>query len=534
MGDPTKSFEEFQAALPAYLSSLRERTEATRRQRFLDIIRDFFGVEADELESTLSVGGIGARVAGRIDALAGNVILEFKDSLTAGKLDDARNQLRRYAGIFHDKGDARRYTLIATDGASFQAFYWDGKSPGLTESTAKFKLDGAGWQRSFFWLDDWIASRLHGAASPDAESIAKRLGTQSPSYLQGFAILESEWDRIKGDHKAAYSEWEKSIVYVYGSNLASSELFLRHTYITTVAKVLMAAAIMPDEILGSRRTDEEVQAVVVGDLFRRFGIMNFGEHDFFAWIAESTGGVELTRGLLLACGAWDFHQIKDDLMRNLYEELIDPETRRDLGEFYTPPWVAQLIVEEAAERPDYVILDPACGSGTFLVAAIMRKIAQGRSLTEILAEVVGIDIHPVAVIVARASYLLAIRSLLRGKARTSDRFSIPVYMSDSIRPREARFRSILETGGKVKSLRAYGPRREGQGTGVVHSCGGRGGRCVPGYPGRSRKLGEKGNLVFCRNHREGRTRAGHTQDCCCVPGALANRVRADSSTTYEE
>jgi type I restriction-modification system DNA methylase subunit len=54
--------------------------------------------------------------------------------------------------------------------------------------------------------------------------------------------------------------------------------------------------------------------------------------------------------------------------------LVDPDTRHDLGEFYTPDWLAEIMLDHVlAENPDVRLLDPACGSGTFLYTAIRLK-----------------------------------------------------------------------------------------------------------------------------------------------------------------
>ncbi len=83
-------------------------------------------------------------------------------------------------------------------------------------------------------------------------------------------------------------------------------------------------------------------------------------------------------------------------------------------------------------------LDPACGSGTFLVLIIarMRELGQKlfvpeRELLEaILHNVVGFDLNPLAVLTARVNYLLAIADLL--EYRRGD-ITIPVYLADSVR-----------------------------------------------------------------------------------------------------
>ncbi|MBV8798323.1 MAG: hypothetical protein JO208_00710 [Alphaproteobacteria bacterium] len=83
------------------------------------------------------------------------------------------------------------------------------------------------------------------------------------------------------------------------------------------------------------------------------------------------------------------------------------------------------------------ILDPACGSGTFLFHAVRNVLAAaeeaGLSLEYRAAEVTklvnGLDIHPVAVIIARVTYLLALQPVLINRRGA---ISIPVYLGDAM------------------------------------------------------------------------------------------------------
>jgi len=122
--------------------------------------------------------------------------------------------------------------------------------------------------------------------------------------------------------------------------------------------------------------------------------------------------------------------------------LLPREIRHDLGEYYTPDWLAErLIIQTLGQTdlgdPTKRVLDPACGSGTFLVILIkyikqqmaQRRLGPARTLELILRNVVGFDLNPLAVIAARTNYLLALGDLL--KARNGD-IDIPVYQCDSV------------------------------------------------------------------------------------------------------
>ena len=106
----------------------------------------------------------------------------------------------------------------------------------------------------------------------------------------------------------------------------------------------------------------------------------------------------------------------EDVFRALYELLVDPDTRRKIGEYYTPLWIVKYIINEFNLK-GRIVLDPFCGSGTFLVATFYKKLDEGENIDEAYASIVGFDINPLAVAVARAELILA---YLRNKGRIPD------------------------------------------------------------------------------------------------------------------
>lgn len=141
-----------------------------------------------------------------------------------------------------------------------------------------------------------------------------------------------------------------------------------------------------------------------------------------------------------------------DLLKQLYQYLIPPQIRHDLGEYYTPDWLAECILNRLDYGPkrkgllDLRILDPGCGSGTFIILAIKRAIAHARmhqvkpeeTLKKILINIHGFDLNPLAVIAARTNYLLALAELLPYKNKLpGGEIRIPIYLCDSINPPKA-------------------------------------------------------------------------------------------------
>jgi hypothetical protein len=109
---------------------------------------------------------------------------------------------------------------------------------------------------------------------------------------------------------------------------------------------------------------------------------------------------------------------KEDIFRELYEILIDAETRRKLGEYYTPLWLVEYMMGEVSKDlrglKERIVLDPFCGSGTFLVVAFYRKIEEGQDPDNAIREIIGFDINPLAVSVARAELMIAYQAVRKG------------------------------------------------------------------------------------------------------------------------
>ena len=151
---------------------------------------------------------------------------------------------------------------------------------------------------------------------------------------------------------------------------------------------------------------------------------------------------------------WDVPSV-EDVFRELYELLIDQETRRKIGEYYTPLWLAELIIGKVAKFAgglrSKLVLDPFCGSGTFLVLSFYKKVSEGESPDEAISELVGFDINPLAVSIARAELLLAYRRAGGRGAPTP-----LVFHTDSLRPVfEGRPSGLIAPSSAASDITAY-------------------------------------------------------------------------------
>ncbi len=103
-----------------------------------------------------------------------------------------------------------------------------------------------------------------------------------------------------------------------------------------------------------------------------------------------------------------------DLFGTFYMGLLPKQVRHALGEHYTPVWLADHVLDQVGfDRSSRGrLLDPTCGSGVFLLRALARMInPQGGKIDprQVSRQVVGMDVNSLAVLAARANYLLALR-----------------------------------------------------------------------------------------------------------------------------
>lgn len=444
--------QRFQERLTEYLSKLAQykQTHAHHdqiRDLFVTFLRRAFpGLELqDDIE--LEVGVKGLRVRGFIDALYADLIFEFKRDLD-GEREKGKEELEKYLG---SRPDPEKVFGFLTDGNRFEVYRL--KNYELTLIEEDIILSEDRWEEALLWLDSYLFTQK--GVVPTARDIVRRFGEHSAVFNAAAETLESLFTGVQQEPpvKIKYDEWERLLAIVYGSTVGTETLFLRHTYLTLLARLLVFAA-----LLQRRPNDDDLQGLVDGTAFEQLGIQNLVEEDFFAWVLHPEVWAEirsLLRGLSVHLDAYDLSYINEDLLKELYQELVDPETRHDLGEFYTPDWLAELTLREAGYGPGKSVLDPACGSGTFLFIAVHLLREGGLGNDQLIRfafeNFAGVDVHPLAVAISKANFLLALAPELRGKRL--DLPPLPIYMANSLlMPAKKRADEPVEIPVRVKDM----------------------------------------------------------------------------------
>src|SRR5208283_5302303 len=87
--------------------------------------------------------------------------------------------------------------------------------------------------------------------------------------------------------------------------------------------------------------------------------------------------------------------LPQDVIGTVFERLIPPEERHGLGQYFTSENLCDLIAAFCVHSPNDAVLDPTCGTGTFLIRAYDRLRSLGqKDHSSLLSQVWGIDIAP--------------------------------------------------------------------------------------------------------------------------------------------
>ena len=395
-----------------------------------------FELEPGDLADVSLESPVGDRK--RIDVEAGSTVIEVKRDLRRERVRiEAEEQLAGYVE-FRIKETGLRYAGVLTDGTEWRCYNLvDGRLTQVDEIV--LEDTSADIARLVVWLEGVLATTRDIA--PTTVNIEQRLGAGSSAYKLDRSTLAALYEKSRNSPTVLVKRklWTQLLVSALGTQFKDDDdLFIDHTLLVNTSEIIAHA------VLGLNVRAMTPERLLSGDEFVEAGVYGVVEADFFDWVIEVEGGLAFIRTLAKRLMRFVWSDVNQDVLKILYENFIGTETRKRLGEYYTPEWLAEVMVFEAITDPLHTrVLDPACGSGTFLFHAVRNFItaaeAKGESVDKLLNDVtrhvIGMDLHPVAVTLARVTYLLAIgRDKLTDPGRGT--VQIPVYLGDSIQWRE--------------------------------------------------------------------------------------------------
>lgn len=371
----------------------------------------------------------------RIDIALGATVIEVKKDLTTEiEARDYIEQLRGYVETRMEQTNSR-YNGILSDGRAWWLFEVNpatGEFPLLSKFELTTPKKGADLVA---WLQAVLA--MPAEVSPKPDAIEDVLGAKSPGYAQDKAFLKSMYHSVSDDPTIGLKRelWARLLRSALGTGFEDQEdLFLDHTLLSIEAAAI-GHAVMGINLAELATTPK---TMLSGEFFRDAGIYNVVESDFFDWVTVTPEGERFLRQIIRRINVFDWSKTEHDVLKVLYESIINPATRKGAGEYYTPDWLAEGIVEKALTKPlEQRALDPSCGSGTFVYHLVRRVINAAdkagwdnrKILNHVQEHIFGLDIHPVSVSLARITYLLALGERLENER---DDIWVPVHLGDSL------------------------------------------------------------------------------------------------------
>lgn len=446
----------------------------------LDQIAGKLGLEGARYEK--QVGSRSILFRGRLDALYGRFILEYK---SPGLLD---HSLERTSAIQQVKD----YITTKSQSEGLQkSLYFSAVLDGRKVLFVQFSGVENKWRvRGPFPINKESVGTLIEAIrglsrkALDGNEIIKDLGPMSEVAKEVISLLY-ETDLRSERSNVLYEEWYRTFIQVVSytpsklkelrqtyevrvenENQGRKLLYSIQTYFALVMKLITAEVLQLYSGGRMMRSflleldDARIHGLLInklrfieeeGGFFQQItGIENFLEGNFFSWYVNEwspeieksiTKVIQVLSNYEPSTADLEPERIKD-LFKVLYQDLLPKKLRHSFGEYYTPDWLASLILHETGINvdPDLLskkVLDPACGSGTFLISVIkqIRLLCEEHNFdthevfNKIITNVVGYDLNPLAILASRANYVIALGQLL---STHSGRFDIPVYLCDSV------------------------------------------------------------------------------------------------------
>lgn len=405
--------------------------ELAKKELFKDLLHRLYSGES-EIEKIIDAISAGSETTivniprkdrlhrGSVDTLYNKIIIEFEKDLKIS-YKHAKEQLAGYLLGQFKSGEGYNYTLIASDCINWKIVVPDlsqfDKLESLKEhelilndvSESSFTLTENNAEDFYYWIDRFLFKEEKQKAT--LKRIEEAFGYHSSTFIECYRQINNVFQDAKkyGEVQVSYEQWEKFLSIAYGSFQDSDNAFVIHTYLSLLAKVLAYEVLSNDSYVD----DAEMKAILDGTIFHRYNIRNFVDNDFFHWVHKDIYFQPLKKTFRLIAqeiSTFDFTKTDEDVLKGVYQDLIDLDTRHSLGEYYTPDWLCERIVQQFKFKTTDKVLDPSCGSGSFLRAAVHRikELNPGISAEEINNCIYGIDIHPLSVQIAKTTMLVSL------------------------------------------------------------------------------------------------------------------------------
>lgn len=259
---------------------------------------------------------------------------------------------------------------------------------------------------------DEIARIRSGDAQWDADddafverikSLHERITPELQESLTGHLNEDNEF-------RSEFEAWTTSQGIEYGEADESDRETVREEFAEQAAYLLINKVLFYKILESSPTYAEEVKPLAVSPFRVQADLDEYFTHivdeiDFEAVFEHDEIYSEIPldqvaepiRDFIIELDEQDLTQFNSDVIGRIYEGVIPADRRKEMGEYYTPPSICDLICRLCIDEPNDTVLDPACGSGGFLVSAYNRKRElfpkENGTHSVILEQLMGVDIN---------------------------------------------------------------------------------------------------------------------------------------------
>ena len=269
-----------------------------------------------------------------------------------------------------------------------------------------------------------------------AELINQLFGANSPIFKSNIYILERLFNLFKINKSTYFNDWKEKFIKIYNERDCDYKLFLAHSYLFILLKIILERI-----FLNTPNFEINDFKNILKNLSDYSLYFNEFEQSFSNWIFDSINNSskdvdEYVNQLLLNLTSMynsipEDDVVREDLFHHIYQELISATLRHSMGEFYTPSYLARKMIINSYDFGDKV-LDPACGSGTFIIELIKHITSKDTLLKNQISAIIniyGYDLNPFAVFISKINIFLLIKDLI-------PHCKINIELRDSLFPEE--------------------------------------------------------------------------------------------------
>ncbi|MFX1536437.1 MAG: class I SAM-dependent DNA methyltransferase, partial [Promethearchaeota archaeon] len=260
-----------------------------------------------------------------------------------------------------------------------------------------------------------------------ARSLVETFGQGSLIFEKATQAMQ-QYLKTESSVQESYETWETYFKRFYKKGEVNQELFFKHAYLIILVVLIL-------HVRQNKQKSSLLKAL--SNWLHYLNDQEEAEFNYstLKWVIKVPNlAQEIYEELR------DAELGEEDIFRLIYQQMISISTRQRLGEFYTPPELAGFMITEVYKFGERV-LDPACGSGTFLVE-LVKFIKKSKHPIEkqlrAIQNLLGFDINPISVAVSKTNLLLHTADMDHRSLGTNKEFFSPqIYLCDALFPSES-------------------------------------------------------------------------------------------------